>query len=161
MDGGRAGYRILDAGLPVAGLALLVAGVTVAPAALTLAWLALGLSLFRWVAEADGLPWLRPGRAPIQPVGCWSVPLAFTVRHRGETLLFARAEDSGEGGWSNAYTVYEGPRGAQATWEWPVTGGGWARRGRAPVEELRFERHERVCYVDRRSLARAVAQARA
>src|SRR5512141_43479 len=117
------GYGIVDHGLPGAGFALLLAGLTVAPAALPVAWLALGLTLFRWVAEADGVPWpLRLGRRVIQTVGCWEVPLAFTVRHRGETLLFTRGEDPDGSGWSDAYTVYAGPAGAQAVWELPVAG---------------------------------------
>lgn len=154
---GRTGYWVVDHGLAAAGFALLVAGVTIAPLALTGAWLALGLSLCRSLAEADGVPWpLRLGRRAVETVGCWEAPLAFTIRHRGETLLFARAEDPVRGGWSDAYTVYAG---AGTAGPLPVSASAWTRRGLAPVASLAFERHERVCYVQRRSLERAVAQA--
>jgi hypothetical protein len=155
---GRTGYWVVDHGLATAGFVLLVAGLTVAPRALTGAWLALGLSLCRWLAEADGVAWpLRLGRRAIETVGCWEAPLAFTIRHRGETLLFARAEDPVSGGWSDAYTVYAGAATGGAL---PVSASAWTRRGVAPVASLAFERHERVCYVHCRSLERAVAPAR-
>lgn len=156
----RPRYWLLDQALPFAGFALLVFGLVARPALLPLAWLALGLTLFRWVAEADGVAWpLRVGRRPVQTVGCWEVPLAFTIRHRGETLLFARNEDSAEGGWADSFAVYAAAPGFSAGRELPV-GRGWTLRGRAPVAALRFERHERVLYVERRSLERAVAEAK-
>jgi hypothetical protein len=157
MGMGRPGFWVVDHGLAAAGFVLLVAGLTVAPLALTGAWLALGLSLCRWLAEADGVPWpLRLGRRAVETIGCWEAPLAFTIRHRGETLLFARAEDPEAGGWSDTYSVYAGDGRAAL----PVSSLAWTRRGRAPVASLAFERHERVCYVDRRALERAVARAR-
>jgi len=155
MGRGRPVHWLVDHGLPAAGFVLLVAGSTVAPAALTGAWLALGLSLGRWLAEADGLSWpLRLGRRAVQTIGCWDAPLAFTARYRGEVFLFARDEDAERGGWSDAYTVYSGAATAGL-----VPAAAWTRRGTAPVAGLVFERHERVCYVDRGSLKRALARA--
>jgi len=60
------------------------------------------------------------------------------------------------------YTVHERPGGARCDprWELPVgAGSGWSVRGRAPVGALRFEHHERVSYVERGSLERALAGA--
>lgn len=151
--------RLLDGALPVLGLGLLLIGATGEPLALPLAWMALGLAFFCWVAEADGLAMPRPGRVPIRPYGCWETPLAFSVYHQGRELLFSREEDD-HGAWSGGYTVRERPpvRGTDARFELPVAPtGGWALRGRTPVSELRFEHHERVSYVTRRSLERALA----
>lgn len=39
----------------------------------------------------------------------------------------------------------------------PTAKNGWTQRGRVPVASLRFEHHERVCDVERRSLERALA----
>jgi hypothetical protein len=154
--------RLLDGALPVLGLGLLLVGATAEPLALPLAWTALGLAFMGWVAEADGLALPRPGRVPIRSYGCWDTPLAFSARHQGRELLFCREEDE-HGAWANVYTVRERPwvRGASAQFELPVAEtGGWSLRGRAPVAELRFEHHERVSYVTRRSLEQALAQAR-
>ena len=153
---------LLDHALPAAGLVLVVLGVTVRPPAQALAWAAFGLAFFGWVAEADGLARPRPGRAPIRTYGCWETPLAFSVRHAGAQLLFSREEDADRGGWSSEYTVREQPAhaGADPVWDLPVgAGSGWAVRGRTPVAGLRFEHHERVSYVSRGSLKRALAGA--
>ena len=151
--------RLLDSALPIAGLVLLVIGAAGVPLALVLAWSALGLVFVGWLAEADGLPLPRPGRVPIRSYGCWETPLAFGVCHQGRELLFSREEDE-HGAWSNEYTVRERePLGdADPRFELPVAPtGGWALSGRAPVDALRFEHHERVSYVTRRSLERALA----
>jgi hypothetical protein len=162
IEGPGSGLWIVDHALPATGLALVVLGATAWAPAFSLGWTALALVFFGWVAEADGLALPRPGRAPIRTRGCWETPQAFTVRHRGTVLLFSRDETSG--GWSDDYTVRESPfhAGVDPRWELPLlSGAGWTSRGRTPVAGLRFERHERVSYVSRRSLERALAQARA
>ena len=153
--------RVVDCALPVGGLALIVLGWSAWPA-LTLGWTALGLAFFAWVAEAEGIPVPRPGRAPILNCGCWETPLAFTVRHRGRLLLFTREEDPEQGGWSAGYAVRQRPCGGRVDprCELPLAlESEWKLRGRAPVASLRFEHHERVCYVQRASLERALASA--
>jgi hypothetical protein len=153
--------RVADHALPAVGLLLLLLGVTTLPPALTLAWAVLALTFIGWVAEADGLAVPRPGRVPIRTCGCWETPLAFTVRHRGAQLLFSREEDPECGGWSNEYTVRERAAcaGVDPRWELPIgPGSGWSEKGRTPVAHLRFEHHERVSYVTRASLERALAR---
>jgi hypothetical protein len=154
--------RLLDFALPVLGLGLLLVGATAEPLALPLAWTALALAFFGWVAEADGLALPRPGRVPIRTYGCWDTPLAFSVCHGGRELLFSREEDE-HGAWANVYTVRDRPRvkGADVRFELPIAAtGGWTIRGRTPVAELRFEHHERVSYVTRGSLEKALAGVR-
>jgi hypothetical protein len=151
---------LADHMLAIVGLGLLLLGVTIQPSALPLAWGAIALAFFAWVAEADGLAVPRPGRTPIRTCGCWETPLAFTVRRGPSVLLFSREEDPVDGGWSNEYAIHERPdgRGTDPRWEIPVVpGGDWSLRGRAPVAALRFEHHERVSYVSRGSLERALA----
>jgi hypothetical protein len=153
--------RIADHALPAMGVGLLLLGVTALPPALTPGWAFLALAFFAWVAEADGLAVPRPGRAPIRVYGCWETPLAFTVRHGGGQLLFSREEDPGGGGWSSEYTVRERAAcaGVDPCWELPLgPASGWSVRGRTPVADLRFEHHERVCYVTRGSLERALTR---
>ncbi len=154
--------RLVDGALPVAGLALLLIGATAEPWALPLAWTALALAFIAWVAEADGLALPRPGRVPIRSYGCWDTPLAFSARHQGRELLFCREEDE-HGAWADVYTVRERPwvNGADPRFDLPVAEtGGWSLRGHTPVAELRFEHHERVSYVTRRSLEQALVQSR-
>ncbi len=156
----RPGLWMADHALALGGLALVALGLTGLPFANPLGWAALGIAFFAWVAEADGIALPRPGRAAIRTCGCWETPLAFTVRHRDRVLLFTRDEDPDRGGWSDVYTVHERPGGARCDprWELPVgDGSGWSVRGRAPVGALRFEHHERVSYVERGSLERALA----
>jgi len=151
-------WRLVDVALPALGLGLLLIGAAAEPRVLPLAWTALGLAFIGWVAEADGLALPRPGRVPIRPYGCWQTPLAFSACHAGRELLFSREEDE-HGAWASEYTVRERPRGrgAEASLVLPVTPAGeWALRGHAPVAALRFEHHERVSYVTRASLERAL-----
>jgi hypothetical protein len=158
MDRNATALRLVDGALPCAGLALLLVGATSVPQLLPLAWLALGLAFVGWVAEADGLSVPRLGRLPIRAYGCWETPLAFSVRHQGRELLFSRDEDE-HGAWSSQYTVRERPRvaGGDARFEFPIREtGGWSLRGTAPVAALHFEHHERVSYVTRASLERAI-----
>jgi hypothetical protein len=158
MDRERLSLRLLDGSLPLAGLGLLVLGATVQPLAYPLAWAALGVAFVAWVAEADGLPIPRPGRLRISRYGCWETPLAFAVRHGGRDLLFSR-DESDDGAWSSTYALRERAAvpGTNALYELPLAeSGDWALRGQVPVATLRFEHHERVSYVTRRSLERAL-----
>jgi hypothetical protein len=151
--------RLLNGALPLLGLVLLVIGAAGVPVALVLAWTALALSFVGWVAEADGLAIPRPGRLPIRSYGCWQTPLAFSVRHAGRELLFNREEDE-LGAWSSEYVVRERTGGSgQPSEPAAAPSDSWSLRGRAPVGELRFEHHERVSYVTRRSLERALRAA--
>jgi hypothetical protein len=160
MRGGEARLWLLDVALPLGGLVLLVIGANGVPLALVLAFAALGLAFVGWLAEADGLPLPRPGRVPIRRYGCWETPLAFGVRHEGRELVFCREEDE-HGAWSSDYTVRErrGPGSELPLLPAAAAGGGWALCGRTPVGLLRFEHRERMSYVTRRSLERALTQA--
>ena len=154
--------RVADHALPLGGLALIVLGAMGWPFAMPLGWMALGLSFFGWVAETNGIPLPRPGRSAIVTQGCWETPLAFTVRRRGTVLLFSREDDLEHGGWSDVYAVRQRPNvaGVDPRWELPLSPDSeWSLRGRAPVASLRFEHHERVSYVQRGSLERALASA--
>jgi hypothetical protein len=156
------GLWLADHGLAVGGLALLAVGATAWPLALPLGWSALALAFFRWVAEADGLAAPRPGRLAIRTVGCWEVPLAFTVRRGDRVLFLVRDEDPEGGGWSDVYTVRDRPNGTdfEPCFELPLgPRSEWSVRGRVSAATLRFERHERVSYVTRRSLERSLAGA--
>jgi hypothetical protein len=155
----RIGLWMADLAPALGGLALVALGVAGLPFALPLGWAALGIAFFAWVAEADGIALLRPGRAAIRSCGCWETPFAFTVRHRGQVLFFSRDEDP-DRGWSDVYTVRGRPAavGFDPRWELPLgPRSEWSLRGRAPVGALRFEHHERVSYVVRGSLERALA----
>jgi hypothetical protein len=153
--------RLLNAALPLGGLVLLVIGATGVPVALVLAWTALALAFVGWLAEAEGYALPRPGRLPIRSYGCWETPLAFSVRHAGRELLFNREEDE-LGAWSSEYTVRERDRAAGPDLRYDpaaAPSGSWSLRGRTPVGALQFEHHERVSYVTRRSLERALRAA--
>ena len=150
-----------DRALAWGGLGLLVIGTTAFPWVLPLGWTAVTLAFFAWVAEWNGIALPRPGRIPIRTAGCWQTPMAFTVRHGKSVLLFAR-DTIGCRTWSDEYTVREQPYVGvvDPRWELPLTAASeWSFRGRAPVGALHFEHHERVTYVGRRSLERALAQA--
>lgn len=142
--------------LALVGAALLAAGLYAGPLVAGLGWLALVLAFFAGVAEADGIPLPRPGRVAIRTMGCWQIPLAFTVRHRGRVFLFHR-EDAPDGGWAEEYTVRRRSDDADPRWALPIAeGDGWSLCGHAPVGLLAFEHHGRVSYVRRRSLERAL-----
>jgi hypothetical protein len=156
------GLWLADRALVAGGLALLAVGATASPPALSLGWAALGLAFFAWVAEADGLALPRPGRVAIRTCGCWETPLAFTVRRGDRVLIFVREEDPDRGGWSDTYAVRDRPNGTdiEPCFELPIgPRSEWSLRGRVPVSTLRFEHHERVCYVTRRSLECSLASA--
>jgi hypothetical protein len=158
------GLWLADHGLALGGLALLALGAMGWPLALPLGWAALAFAFFAWVAEADGIALPRPGRAAIRTYGCWETPLAFAVRHGKAVLLFSRDEELDRGAWSDMYTVRQRPDGGDVDprWELPLDPGSeWSLRGRIPVTALRFERHERVSYVTRGSLERALSSAAA
>ena len=161
MARGGVRFGLLDGALPLLGLVLLVIGAAGVKLALGLAWVALGLAFVGWLAEAEGRALPRPGRVPIRSYGCWETPLAFGVCHQGRELIFSREEDE-HGAWSSEYTVRERPALGHADPRCELQGlasGGWALRGRAPVGALRFEHHDRVSYVTRRSLLRALSSA--
>jgi hypothetical protein len=156
------GFWLADHALAAGGLGLLVVGATTWPPALSLGWGALGLAFFAFVAEADGLAVPRPGRVAIRTCGCWEIPLAFTVRRGGRVLFFVREEDPDRGGWSETYAVRDRPNGTdfEPCFELPIgPSSEWSLRGRVPVATLRFEHHERVSYVTRKSLERSLASA--
>ena len=164
----RWGFWLADHGLAVGGLALLAVGAATSWWAMSLGWAALAIAFFAWVAEADGLAVPRPGRVAIRGGGL-EVPLAFSVR-RGERVLlfFCEWEPNPERGvWSEVYTVCErrqgtdGFDGFEPFYSLPpaTIPSGWSLRGRVPVDDLRFEHHERVSYVTRGSLERSLSAA--
>lgn len=147
------------------GLAGLLLGATVTPALLPLGWVALGVALFAWLAEAEGFALPRPGRRPIVSYGCHEIPQAFAVRLRGQYLLFSRDEDPESGGWAEEYTVRElrgldaaGLRGLRGAFPNPTERQG-TRLARVPVRALHFEHHERASYVLSASLVHALKAA--
>jgi hypothetical protein len=130
---------------------------------MSLGWAALAIAFFAWVAEADGLLALpRPGRVVIRPGGL-EPPLVFSVRRGERVLLFVCEEDPERGGWSDVYTVLDRPKGTDGSEPCynipPATRSGWSLRGRVPVDDLRFEHHERSTYVTRGSLERSLSAA--
>ena len=158
---------LVDHGLAGSGLALLTMGATVWPLAVPLGWTALWLGFFAWVAETDGIAVPRPGRVAIRTGGHFDIPLAFTVRRGERVLLFVCEEDPERGGWSDVYTVLDQPKGTDGSDGFeplyclpPATPpSGWSLRGRVPVDDLRFEHHERMVYVTRGSLERSLSAA--
>jgi hypothetical protein len=156
------GFWLADHGLAVGGLALLVLGASAWPLALTFGWVALGVAFFAWVAETEGLAVPRPGRVAIRTLGCWESPLAFIVRRGDRVLFFVREDDPQRGGFSDTYTVHDQPNGTDFApcFELPMgPTSEWSVRGWVPVADLHFEHRERVSYVTRGSLDRALAHA--
>ena len=158
------GFWLADHGLAMAGLALLAVGAATSWWAMSLSWAALAIAFFAWVAETEGLLALpRPGRVAIRTGGGFDIPLAFTVRRGERVLFFVREEDPERGGWSDVYTVRDRPKGTDGFEPCynlpPATRSGWSLRGRVPVDDLRFEHHERVSYVTRESLERSLSAA--
>ena len=161
----RWGFWLADHGLAMGGLALLAVGAATSWWAMSLGWAALAIAFFAWVAEADGLLALpRPGRVAIRTGGGFDIPFAFKVRRGERVLFFVREEDPERGGWSDVYTVLDRPKGTDG-FE-PCYGlppapsrSGWSLRGRVPVDDLRFEHHERSTYVTRGSLERSLSAA--
>ncbi len=160
----RWGFWLADHGLAMGGLALLVLGAATSWWAMTLGWAALVIAFFAWVAEADGLLALpRLGRVAIQRCSGMEPPLAFSVRRGKRVLFFVREEDAEREGWSDVYTVRDRPKGTDGFKPGyalpPATFSGWSLRGRVPVDDLRFESHERSTYVTRGSLERSLSAA--
>jgi len=163
----RWGFWLADHGLAMGGLTLLAVGAATSRWAMSLGWAALAIAFFAWVAEADGFAVPRPGRVAIQlimPGGGFDIPLAFKVRRGERVLFFVCDEDPERGVWSDVYTVLDRPKGTDG-FE-PCCGlppspipSGWSLRGRVPVDDLRFEHHERVVYVTRGSLERSLCAA--
>jgi hypothetical protein len=159
---GRWGFWLADHGLAIGGLVLLAVGAATSWWVMSLGWAALAIAFFAWVAEADGFTVPRPGRVAIQPGGGFDIPLAFKVRRGERVLFFFCEEDPGRGVWSDAYTVLDRPRATDGFWPCSAlppaaTPSGWSLRGRVPVEDLRFEHHERSTYVTRGSLERSLS----
>jgi hypothetical protein len=159
----RWGFWLADHGLALGGLALLAVGAATSWWAMSLGWAALVIAFFAWVAEVDGLLALpRLGRVAIRTGGL-CVPLAFSVRRGERVLLFVCEEDSERGGWSDVYTVLDRPKATddgEPRYSLPPSNrSGWSLRGRVPVDDLRFERHERSTYVTRGSLERSLSAA--
>ncbi len=156
------GFWLADHGLPIGGLVLLAVGATTSWWAMTLGWAALAIAFFAWVAELDGLLVLpRPGRVAVRRGSGFDIPLSFKVRRGDRVLLFVR-EDDPERGWSDMYTVLDRPKGTdgfEPYFSLPLTITGWSLRGRVPVDELRFENHDRSTYVTRGSLERSLSAA--
>jgi hypothetical protein len=178
----RWGFWLADHGLAMGGLALLAVGAATSWWAMSLGWAALAIAFFAWVAETEGLALPRPGRVAIRVCGCGESPLAFTVRRKDKVLFFVRQDDLDGEGWSDEYAVHDRPNGTgfQPCFELPVHSfgfpervnrpskfrieyvsptGEWSLRGRVPAADLRFEHHERVSYVTRRSLERSLSAA--
>lgn len=162
----RWGLWLADHGLAMGGLALLAVGAATSWWAMSLGWAALVIAFFAWVAEADGFSVPRPGRVAIQlimPGGGFDIPLAFKVRRGERVLFFVCEEDPERGVWSDVYTVLDRPKGTDGLVPFydlpPATRSGWSLRGRVPVDDLRFEHHERSTYVTRGSLERSLSAA--
>ena len=160
----RWGFWLADHGLAMGGLALLAVGAATSWWAMSLGWAALAIAFFAWVAETDGLAVPRPGRVTIRPGGGLDIPLAFTIRRGERVLFFVCEEDPERGVWSDVYTVLDRPKGTlgfEPCYALPPAAipSGWSLRGRVPVDDLRFEHHERSTYVTRGSLERALAAA--
>ena len=158
------GFWLADHGLAMGGLVLLVVGAATSWWAMSLGWAALAIAFFAWVAEADGLLALpRPGRVAIRTDFGFDIPFAFKVRRGERVLLFVREEDPERGVWSDVYTVLDGPKGTdgfEPRYSIPPPNlSGWSLRGRVPVDDLRFEHHERSTYVTRGSLERSLSVA--
>jgi hypothetical protein len=84
------------------------------------------------------------------------------VRRGDRGLFFVREEDPERGDWSDVYAVRDRPNGTgfEPCFELPLgPRSEWSLRGRIPIAALRFEHHERVSYVTRGSLERALAGA--
>ena len=161
----RWGFWLADHGLAMGGLALLAVGAATSWWAMSLGWAALAIAFFAWVAEAEGFAVPRPGRVAIRRGG-FDIPLAFKVR-RGERVLLFVCDEDPERGWSDVYTVLDQPKGTdgfdgfEPLYSLPpaTPPSGWSLRGRVPVDDLRFEHHERVTYVTRGSLERSLSAA--
>ena len=102
----------------------------------------------------------RPGRVAIR-TGGFDIPFAFKVRRGERVLFFVREEDPERGGWSDVYTVLDRPKGTdgfEPCYYLPPAAipSGWSLRGRVPVDDLRFEHHERI-HLRHARIARALA----
>ena len=159
----RWGFWLADHGLAMGGLALLAVGAATSWWAMSLGWAALAIAFFAWVAEADGLR-----RAPS---GAGGDPDGRRLRHtprlhrpaRGAgALLRPRGGPRARRlvGRVHGARPTEGHRRLRAFYFFPPsTPSGWSLRGRVPVDDLRFEHHERVIYVTRGSLERSLSAA--
>jgi len=160
----RWGFWLADHGLVLGGLALLAVGAATSWWAVSLGSAALAIAFFAWVAELDGLLALpRLGRVAIRKDFGFDIPFSFKVRRGERVLLFVRGWDPEREIWSDVFTVLDRPKGTDGFEPCytlpPPTLSGWSLRGRVPVDELRFECHERSTYVTRGSLERSLSAA--
>ena len=159
----RWGFWLADHGLAMGGLALLAVGAATSWWAMSLGWAALAIAFFAWVAEADGLLALpRLGRVAIRTGGL-EPPFAFSVRRGERVLLFVCEEDPEREAGRTCTRCSTGRRAPTASGLAPASPAtnlsGWSLRGRVPVDDLRFEHHERSTYVTRGSLERSLSAA--
>ena len=149
---------LADHALPLAGVGLLTAGQVWAGGLTPLGWALLGLAALAWLAESNGYAIPRPGRAPIVPVGCGEVPVAFGVSQRGRHFLLTRGVAPAAGDWPDDYAVFELPslgEGLVRTSAFEPPADAQCFNARVPATALRFEHHHRS-YVDSAALGRAL-----
>jgi len=152
----RWGFSLADHGLAMGGLALLAVGAATS-------WWAMSLAGQHWRSpfspggRGGGLR-RAPPRAGAIRTGGGDIPFAFKVRRgSGCSSSSARRTPSEEAGRRvHRARPAERHRRLRALLLPPHRHpSGWSLRGRVPVDDLRFEHHERVLYVTRdRSSAR-------
>ncbi len=160
----RWGFWLADHGLAMGGLALLAVGAATSWWAMSLGWAALAIAFFAWVAEADGLLALpRLGRVAIRTGGLeHTLRLQASGAGSGCSSSSARRTPSEETGrtCTRCSTGRRAPTASSLAPSLPPTNpSGWSLRGRVPVDDLRFEHHERSTYVTRGSLERSLSAA--
>ena len=160
----RWGFWLADHGLAMGGLALLAVGAATSWWAMSLGWAALAIAFFAWVAEADGFAVPRPGRVAIRTGRLRHTPRLQGPARGAGALLRLR-------GGPRARRLVGRVHGARPAEGQPTASSlcyclppatppsGWSLRGRVPVDDLRFEHHERSTYVTRGSLERSLSAA--
>ena len=159
----RWGFWLADHGLAMGGLALLAVGAATSWWAMSLGWAALAIAFFAWVAEADGLLALpRLGRVAIRTGGLEYPSPSRSGAGSGCSSSSARRTPSEEAGrtCTRCSTGRRAPTTSSLATASPAPiPSGWSLRGRVPVDDLRFEHHERSTYVTRGSLERSLSAA--
>ena len=110
------------------------------------------------VASANGYTPPRPGRVPIRMQGCWEVPQAFYVEHRGHGFLFFRTFNPVSGELREEYSVIAVPPecdGETLCYSGFVPPEDSRLLGSVPTRELQFD-HRGGDYVDQVSLSSAL-----
>lgn len=142
----------------VAGLLCLGLGLSGRPGLTLLGSAFLVVGGITYVAGANGYTPPRPGRVPIRMQGCWDVPQAFYVEHRGHGFLFFRAFHPVSGELLDEYSVIAVPPecdGESLRYSGFVPPEDSRLLGAVPARELRFE-HGGGAYVDKASLSSAL-----